>query len=130
MATGTGQREQSPQSNIFPSNSVITTLRTNMASGSVIYANDVNTLITLINSWLGHYHNYDDAYQLATFGNNGDRTNYTESKNSSDVTSSMSISTISGVTSGDTIVATKHNEMRNRCSTMAHHYHSIDDRTS
>ena len=54
----------------------IASLRTAITAGNSIFANDLNRIGTLINNMNGHYHNYDDAKQLATFGNNGDRANY------------------------------------------------------
>lgn len=121
MATTT----RSPKANVYPSNSIISTLRANIASNNTITSSDINNLIGLINNWLGHYHTYDDAYQLATYGNNGDRNNYYVDKNSAAIGGS-----VGGVTSGQSIAASKHNEMRNSIATLASHTHSIDDRTS
>ena len=58
----------------------IATLRTNIQAGNNIVATDLNRIGTLINNLNGHYHTVQDAYQLATFGNNGDRGNYFETK--------------------------------------------------
>lgn len=121
------QTERSPKSNTYPSNDIISTLRSNIASSNNIRATDINSLITLINNWLGHYHTYDDAYQLATYGNTGDRNNYYETKNSSVLGGSVATSNVSA---GETVAAATHNAMRNSVATLASHTHSIDDRTS
>jgi hypothetical protein len=104
----------------------IAALRTTMAAGSVITANNINTLATFINNWLGHYHAYTDAYQLPEYGNNGDRTNYVENKNTSTLIGAPT--TISAVTNSTIIAATKHNEFRSVSNILGHHYHTIDDR--
>lgn len=118
------QDSRSPKANIFADNSPIAGLRNNIQSGNNINASDITSLINLINSWLGHYHTYDDAYQLATFGNNGDRGNYYEDKNTASIGGS-----IPGISQGDTIFADKHNDMRNKINTLGNHNHTIDDRT-
>lgn len=120
------QTERSPKTNNYPSNSPIAGLRDQIASGQLIDAADINSLITLINAWVGHTHTYDDAYQLATFGNNGDRADYYEDK----TTQNSGVSTMNGVSAGDLIAATKHNEMKDRCNSLRGHDHTINDRTS
>jgi hypothetical protein len=117
--------ERSPKANSYPSNAIISSLRSTVTSNATITASDVNNLISLINNWLGHYHTYDDAYQLATYGNNGDRNNYYVDKNSATVGGG-----VGGISAGDSIFASKHNEMRNSVASLASHTHSIDDRTS
>lgn len=116
--------ERSPKSNTFTDNGPISTLRNNIVAGNNINASDINSLIGLINGWLGHYHTYDDAWQLATYGNNGDRGNYYEDKSTAAIGGS-----IATVSSSNSIDATKHNEMRNSVSSLGSHVHSIDDRT-
>jgi hypothetical protein len=120
------QSERTPKSNSYPSNAPIAGLRGQIAVGQTVDAADINGLINLINGWIGHTHTYDDAYQLATYGDNGDRTNYYEDK----TTSNTGLSTIGGVSAGTTITAAKHNEMKDRCNSMRGHNHSINDRTS
>jgi hypothetical protein len=116
--------ERNPKANTFPSNDAITTLRGSIAAGNDINASDITSLINLTNSWLGHFHTYDDAYQLATYGNNGDRNNYYEDKNAAAIGGS-----ISEVTAGDVIFAAKHNEIRTSIAALGSHSHTIDDRT-
>lgn len=103
---------------------VIATLRTNIQSGKVIKATDMNSLGQLINNMLGHYHTYDDAYQLATYGNNGDRNNYYEDKNSDPVGGSVSTSHSGKIT------AANHNEKTERIRALQNHSHNINDRTA
>lgn len=105
----------------------IAALRTTMAAGSVITANNINTLASFINNWLGHYHTYNDAYSLKTYGNTGS-SSPTVSKNTSTLIGAPT--TISAVTNSTIIAATKHNEFRSVSNTLAHHYHTIDDRTA
>ncbi len=77
---------------------------------------------------IGHYHTYTDRYQEATFGNNGDRNLYEESKSTaapSGVTGS-----IGSIGAGDVVLASKHNELSTNSRVLQGHLHSIDDRTS
>ena len=120
------QTERSPKSNSYPSNNPISGLRSQISSGATVDAVDINGLIDLINGWIGHTHTYDDAYQLATYGNNGDRNNYYEDK----TTSNTNLSTIGQVSAGSSITASKHNELKDRCNSLRGHAHTIDDRTA
>jgi hypothetical protein len=105
----------------------IASLRGSISSGEVVRATDLNRIGTLINNMNGHYHTYDDAWQLATFGNTGDRNNYIEDKN----TNSIDAATTAPVnTAADaSITASRHNELRDAINTIAWHIHGIDDRT-
>jgi len=114
--------ERNPKANTFPSNDPITTLRGSIAAGNDINASDITSLIGLINNWLGHFHTYDDFWQIPTYGNNGDRTTYVEDKNAVAIGGS-----VTGVTAGDIISAAKHNEMRTSVAALGSHFHSIDD---
>jgi hypothetical protein len=106
----------------------IASLRTAISSGSTIFANYLNRIGTLINNLNGHYHNYDDAYQLATYGNNGDRTNYVESK---DTGGPDAVTAAPTNTAADTsITASRHNELKDSINQLRQHFHSIDDRTA
>ena len=120
------QTERSQKSNSYPSNNPISWLRSQISSGATVDAVDINGLIDLINGWIGHTHTYDDAYQLATYGNNGDRTDYYEDK----TTSNTNLSTIGQVSAGSSITAAKHNELKDRCNSLRGHAHTIDDRTA
>jgi hypothetical protein len=106
----------------------ITSLRAAIASGSTIYANDLNRISTLINNMNGHYHNYTDIYQLANYGNTGDRTNYFEFKDTSGPDSTITAPTDTAANTA--ITASRHNELKDSINTLRNHYHSIDDRTA
>ena len=126
------QTERNPKSMTFSGSgsqaAEIASLRSSIQSGNLIYANDLNRIATLINNMNGHYHTYDDAYQLATFGNNGDRNNYYEDKSTNSVVGAINVSTS---TAADTdITATRHNELRNAIEGLRTHYHGINDRTA
>jgi hypothetical protein len=111
----------------------IANLRTAIASGNTVTAAAINDLIGMINAWDNHTHTYTDYYQQATFGNNGDRTNYQESKTTDkhdEEGGGLLSFNIFTVNAGDTITATKHNEMKNVANKLRSHYHVINDRTS
>lgn len=118
------QTERSPKANSFTDNGPITILRTNIQAGNVINFADIEQLINLTNGWLGHFHTYDDAYQLATYGNNGDRSNYYEDKNTVTIGTAMA-----NIAAEDTITATKISELRGNINLLGNHNHDIDDRT-
>ena len=106
----------------------IASLRAAIQSGNVVYANDLNRIANLINNMNGHYHTYDDAYQLATYGNNGDRNNYYRDTNTNSIDASL---TAANTTASNTnITASRHNELRNAINELRVHYHGIDDRTA
>jgi hypothetical protein len=105
----------------------IASLRGSVASGEVIRATDLNRIGTLINNMNGHYHTYDDAYQLATYGNNGDRNNYYEDKNTNNIDAVVTAPT--DTTNNTTITASRHNELQYALNVLAYHVHGIDDRT-
>jgi hypothetical protein len=106
----------------------LASLRTAVAAGNTIFANDLNRIATLINNMNGHVHTYDDAWQLATFGNNGDRNNYFEDKNTNSIDATTSAPT--DTASNTTITASRHNELRAAINELRVHFHGIDDRTS
>lgn len=126
------RRDQLPDSISYngPTAAQLTALRNKIDAGDVVYAADIQTLIGWINSWDNHTHTYTDMYQTATFGNNGDRETYTETKvttkhdeDSLDVQSSFT-------STGDLIRASKHNLMRDAVNRLRSHKHTITDRTS
>lgn len=128
MTTGTAQVTRTANSqNGTVSLTTVNTLRGNMASGKVLYAADVNSLISMYNTMVGHTHTYTDAYQLATFGNNGDRNNYTENKTT---TAPVSAAGIAGVTANTVVYASQHNSIAAQSRILQSHYHQINDRTS
>lgn len=106
----------------------IASLRGSISSGEVVRATDLNRIGTLINNMNGHYHTYEDAWQLATFGNTGDRTNYIQDKNTNSIDATTSAPT--DTSSNTTITASRHNELRAAINELRVHLHGIDDRTS
>jgi hypothetical protein len=106
----------------------IASLRSAVSAGNTIFANDLNRIATLINNMNGHYHTYDDAYQLATYGNTGDRNNYYRDTNTNSIDQVVSAPT--NTASNTTITAERHNELRSAINILAYHFHGIDDRTS
>lgn len=106
----------------------LNSLRTAISGGNTIFANDLNRIGTLINNMNGHYHTYDDAYQLATFGNTGDRTDYYEDKNTNNIDSILSAPT--NTAANTSITAARHNELRDALNTLRQHFHGIDDRVA
>jgi hypothetical protein len=125
------QSERTPNSIIFTDSGSqageIASLRAAIASGSTIYANDLNRISTLINNLNGHYHNYTDYYQIATYGNTGDRTTYSESKNTGGPDSILASPT--DTAANTSITAARHNQLKDSINTLKEHYHLIDDRT-
>ena len=105
----------------------IASLRAAIQSGNVVYANDLNRIAILINNMNGHYHTYDDAYQLATYGNNGNRNNYYRDANTNSIDAVTAAPT--NTASNTTITASRHNELANATNQIRLHYHGIDDRT-
>ena len=106
----------------------IASLRGSISSGQIVRATDLNRIGTLINNMNGHYHTYDDAYQLATFGDNGDRTNYYEDKNTAGPDATITAPT--NTAANTSITASRHNALRDALDEIRSHNHSIDDRTA
>lgn len=126
------QTERSPKEDNFPSNSPIAGLRTAISAGNPVLASDMNALTDLVQEWIGHTHTYDDAYQLATFGNNGDRTDYYEDKTTGIVAWALtgSVTNLGNVGTSDLITADRHNKLARGCRVMIDHNHTLDDRES
>jgi hypothetical protein len=106
---------------------VIAYLRNRIQSNEQIYADDLNSIATLINNMNGHYHTYLDAYSLKTFGNTG-AASPLENKNTNSIDS---VTTAPTNTAANTnITATRHNELRTSINNLRVHSHGIDDRTA
>jgi len=129
------QTERTPK-NIYGTADIntINALKASITANTVVYASQINSLIGLYNTMNTHYHRYDDAYQLATYGAGygqwpgaGDRTDYYVDKDTSYPVSGASISTVAA---GSVATASKHNEIAGQSRTMKVHYHTIDDRTA
>lgn len=103
----------------------INNLRGSMVAGAIITASDVQTLIGMYNTMIEHFHTYTDRKQEATFGNNGDRNLYEESRDTTNPTGATG--SIGNVTSSTTITAAKHNELAFKSVVLQNHYHQISD---
>lgn len=127
--------------------SQIPTLQGKVGAGKVIYYSDINAIKGLITSMAGHYHQYTDAYQLATYGagygdnpSAGDRNNYYTpgGRNTGYAYGVQTGDTLTGAgpaTGGDfkqagVIRASDYNAMNTRIKTLRYHRHGIVDRTS
>lgn len=107
---------------------IISTLRSYFVAGNTIQAAHLTYLRDRMNEMLGHYHNYTDAYQLATFGNNGDRTNFYVSGGTNTSRSNEFSSDISTTYStSQTVTASHHNELALRSRQLVSHAHPIAD---
>jgi hypothetical protein len=118
--------------------SIISTLRSYFVVGNTIQAAHLTYLRDRMNEMLGHYHNYTDAIQLATFGAGygdnpgaGDRTNYYVSGGVNTSRSGNFSSDISTTYSaGSQVTASQHNELALRSRQLVSHAHPIVDTTS
>lgn len=126
------QTERNPKSITWTSLGNLATdianLRAVIAAGQDISAANINSVASLLNNALAHYHTYDDAYQLATFGNNGDRNNYYVDKSSNPP--AFRPGDRASVAAGNDITAAHHNDLRDAAEFLRSHYHTIDDRTA
>ena len=114
---------------------VISQLRSFFVPGSIIYASHITYLKDRMNEMIGHYHQYTDYYQIATFGSGygdnpsaGDRSTYV---NSSNFTATSDVNTISATySSGSQITTTDINPLAFRSRDLVDHTHQITDRIS
>jgi len=132
-ATGANTTERTANSIVWPNGGVdqaaeLASLRTAIQSGNTIFANDLNRVATLINNMNGHYHTYDDAKQLATYGNTGDRTNYVVAISTGVAQDTTSAPTNTAVNTA--ITAARHNELKDAINNIRNHNHEIGDNTS
>lgn len=128
---GTAQTSRLPKTTVYGGSGTmsgdITSLRTSIQYGNVVYASHISQLKDMISNMLGHYHTYDDAKQLATYGNNGDRTDYWSLDKA---TSSISGALSSSIVSGGAISASHQNESAGGSNSIRSHGHTIDDLTT
>lgn len=107
-------------------------LRSNINPGQIIYQSYMQTLINLVNAAAGHYHTYDDLYQTASYGNNGDRATYIRDTNTGaawGLPAQATAYSVAAVTTTTTITASTHNQLAQNIRIYGYHNHSIDDRT-
>jgi hypothetical protein len=132
-ATGANTTERTANSIVWPNGGVdqtaeLASLRTAIQSGNTIFANDLNRVATLINNMNGHYHTYDDAKQLATYGNTGDRTNYVVAISTGVAQDTTSAPT--NTAANTAITAARHNELKDAINNIRNHNHEIGDSTT
>lgn len=105
-------------------------LRIPLAIGSVVSAATINSLLAMWRSFNDHYHQTGDLFGDG-YGNTG---SYAAGANNWDTnpenTSRMGGTEPVDVVAGDTIYATKHEEIKNAILTSNGHFHTIDDRTA
>lgn len=114
--------------------STISSLQSAIAAGAVIQAAHINSIITLFNNFLSHYHTYTDLYGIYNFGDGTGNPGYASTPGSSETDNTSSPvsmpSAAANTSSGSTITASKYNEAVNLANNLRSHYHTIDDRTS
>lgn len=115
--------------------SVISTLRGYFVPGNVIYASHITYLKDRMNEMIGHYHQYTDYYQIATYGSGygdnpgaGDRSTYVDTNNQTAASDVNSISATYSV--GSQIATNDINPLAFRSRDLIDHTHVIGDRTS
>ena len=96
-------------------------------AGNTIRADHFNYVINAVNQMNSHTHNWTDNYQLATFGNNGDRNNYSQTSTSN---GPNGVANVGGVSAGTVIQASHHNSARDSVGYLTAHSHYENDRTS
>jgi hypothetical protein len=131
-ATGANTTERTANSIVWPNGGVdqtaeLASLRTAIQSGNTIFANDLNRVATLINNMNGHYHTYDDAKQLATYGNTGDRNNYYVAISTGVAQDTTSAPT--NTAANTAITASRHNELKDAINNIRNHNHELGDST-
>ena len=124
--------------------STINSLLTSVNTGEVVTADQINSIVSLYNSFIGHVHSVSDLYGIFNYGD-GLGTPYSSSgnyeyKNTGTAADyyywdangfyvAAGFSTLNGVSSGDTITAVKHNELANTINGVQGHFHEWNDRT-
>lgn len=116
--------------NVSALQSLIDTLRANMAAGKAITASDMNQLINAYNSWIQHTHTVADLLGIDTFG---DVTTYgatgTWEPRSSGVVKNATASALIKAAQ-EAILAGDANEARNKINAIRTHTHQINDKDS
>ena len=128
---GTAQRTVTTAAPAWPSGDPTYTANSAAASfvaGRLISHTHFNYLINAISQMNGHNHTWTDYYQQATYGNNGDRNNYSQTSTSNGPNNPAYV--IGLHAAGDTILATDHNDCRTSVAALASHTHYENDRTS
>lgn len=127
---GTAQRTVISDAPAWPSGDPTTNINNAIASfvaGATIRASHFNYIVDSVNQMNGHNHTWTDYYQQATFGNNGDRNNYSQTSTSN---GPDGVSGLTARTAGAVIYASDHNAGRTSVAALASHTHTENDRTS
>ena len=110
----------------------IDSLRSTFVADATIQASHINSILALWRSFNDHYHSVDnDLYGIFDYGNGANPPysssgSYDGAKN----TAAMGGFEPADVAIGDTILASKHEEIRVALQSSNDHVHSIDDVTS
>lgn len=117
---------------VAASQNTINYLKGVMVQNARINVADINSLISLWNSFNDHTHGLQDRYGIKDFGNTNPSGYATDPGSyENDTTGGPSLNgDIGGVGSGGVIYASKINELVNAVSGGASHYHGWDDRSS
>lgn len=103
-------------------------LKVSMGVGSVASAATINSLLALWRSFNDHYHQTSDLWSNG-FGNASPYPGGDNYDTNPENTSRMGGTEPANVVAGDTIYATKHEEIKNAMLGSNGHSHTIDDRT-
>lgn len=118
----------------------VNTLRTRIAPGAVVYASDINSLVSLLNSVNGHYHSFTSWLRTGTAGDTGvfgdtgdpafDRTRYTTaSSTSAPVGITDTVAAVPTVTQNTSITVAGYNSMATQARAISNHKHTWTDST-
>ena len=126
------QIERTTSGMVDPSSGTIQTtidsLRAPLASGSVVYASTINSLLAMWRSFNDHYHQTSDLWSIGE-GNLGTYPGGENYDTNPENTSRMGGTEPADVEAGTIIYATKHEEIKNAMLGSNGHSHTIDDRT-
>ena len=121
-----------------PSSSEIETtiadLRSKLVSGRIVYAADINQLISLWNRFNDHYHRTDDLYGIDNYGNVGSYGGGGAYDYANEPTYRLQdgggwYGDQGGVSTSTVFSASLHNEFAARFNSTNGHAHLFDDRT-
>ena len=151
MSQGTGQyAHQADAIQMAYTATDITSLTSLFVRGGKIRQADVQSLMTYVQAAVSHVHTWnEDYYQVANampsgavtltglgsngggFGNNGDRTTYSQTTSSYTPLDTAGVLSVSpGTIYSTRILAADHNSMAQYCNALSLHNHNIGDRTA
>lgn len=114
--------------------STLRSLRDRLVSGRIIYASDINALISLWNRFNDHYHRADDLYGIDNYGNVGSYGGAGAYDTTNEATQRLQdnggwTTDQGGVNTSTVFTAGLHNEFAARFNSANGHAHLFDDRT-